>query len=57
MGKSHRKSLFGRRRHRGEDNIKLDIQVTGWGMDWIDITQDRDGWWGLENVKMNVHFP
>jgi hypothetical protein len=27
-----------------EDNIKMDLQEVGWGgMDWIDLTEDRDG--------------
>jgi len=30
-GKLQRKSLLGRRRHREEDNIKLDIQELRWG--------------------------
>jgi hypothetical protein len=25
-----------------EDNIKMDVQETGWGMDWIDLAEDRD---------------
>jgi len=24
-----------------EDNIKIDLQEVGWGMDWIDLAQDR----------------
>ena len=27
------------------------------GTGWIDVTQDRDGWWDLENAKMNMYFP
>jgi len=30
-------------RHRWEDNIKMDLQEVGCGgMDWIDLSQDRD---------------
>jgi hypothetical protein len=29
-------------RRRWEDNIKMDLQEAGWGMDWIDLAQDRD---------------
>ena len=33
----------GRPRHRWENNIKMDLQEVGSeGMDWIDLTQDRD---------------
>jgi hypothetical protein len=29
---------------RWEDNIKMDLQEVGWrGMDYIDVTQDRNG--------------
>jgi len=26
-------------------------------MDWIDVAQDRDRWWALVNVVMNLHVP
>jgi len=32
-----------RPRHRLEDNIKMDPQEVGWGMNWIDLAQNRDG--------------
>jgi len=42
-------------RHRWEDNIKMDLQEVGCGgMDWIDLAQDRDRWWALVNVVMNL---
>jgi hypothetical protein len=28
---------------QGKDNTKMDLQDMGWGMNWIDLTQDRDG--------------
>jgi hypothetical protein len=33
---------LGRRRLRWEDNIKIDLRDVGWGMDWIELAQDRD---------------
>jgi hypothetical protein len=34
---------LGRSRRRWEDNIKIYLSEIGWGgMDWIDLTQDRD---------------
>jgi len=33
---------IGRRRSRWEDNIKMDIQELGRGMDWIELAEDRD---------------
>jgi len=26
-------------------------------MDWIDMAQDRDRWWALVNVVMNLWVP
>jgi hypothetical protein len=25
------------------DNIKMDLQEVGWGIDWIELAQDRTG--------------
>jgi hypothetical protein len=36
-----------RPRRRWEDNIKMDLQDVGWGMDWIDMAQNRKRWWLL----------
>ena len=34
------------------DNIKVDLQEVGCGcMDWIELAEDRDRWWALENVS------
>jgi len=36
VGKHEGKRLFGRPRHRWEDNIKMNLQEVGYGgMDWI----------------------
>jgi len=53
------KSPLGRSRHRWEDNIKMDHQEMGWGggMDWINLAQDRDRWWEVVNVIINLHIP
>ena len=26
-------------------------------MDWIDLVQNRDGWWAVENAVMNLRVP
>ena len=58
MGNPEEKRLLGRPRHRWEDNIKLELQEVGCGgMDWIHLAQDRDRWWALANVVMDLWFP
>jgi hypothetical protein len=34
---------LGRPRGRWEDNIKMDLQEVGWGMNWMELAQDREG--------------
>jgi len=47
-----------RSRHRWEDNIEMDLQEVGWGgMDWVGLVQDRDRWWAVVKVVMNLWFP
>jgi hypothetical protein len=41
--KPEEKRTLGRPRSRWEDNIKMDLQKVGCGgMDWIELSQDRD---------------
>jgi hypothetical protein len=40
-----------------EDNIKMDLQAVGWGMDWTDLAQDRDRWGAVVNAVMNLRVP
>jgi hypothetical protein len=58
MEKPERKRPLGRPRHRWEDNIKMDLQELGiGGMDWINLTQNKDRWLALVNVVMNIWVP
>jgi hypothetical protein len=42
-------------RHRWEDNIKKNLREIEWGgMDWIDLTQDRDWWRAPANTVINL---
>ena len=48
----------GRPRRRWEDNIKMDPQEVGCGgMDWIELTQDRDMWRAFVNSVMKLQVP
>jgi hypothetical protein len=38
--------------------LKMDLWEVGCGgMDWIDLTQDRDRWQALVNGVMNLQLP
>jgi hypothetical protein len=38
--------------------MKMDLSEIGWvGMDWIDLTWDRDQWRALLNMGMNLWVP
>jgi hypothetical protein len=55
--KHEEKRPLGRPRFMWEDNIKMDLQKVGWGVDWIDLAQDRDRWRALVNAAMNLKVP
>jgi hypothetical protein len=57
VGRPDERRPLGIPRHRWEDNIKMDLQELGWGMDWIELTQDRDRWWARVNAVMNPRAP
>jgi hypothetical protein len=43
VGKPEGMRSLGRPRRRRVDNIKIYLKVIGWGgVDWIELTQDRD---------------
>jgi hypothetical protein len=53
MGKAEGKRPQGRHRHRWED-----IRGIGrGGMDWLDLSQDRDQWRALVSTVMKVRVP
>ena len=58
VGKPEGKGPLGRPRHRGEDNIKMDLQEVRYGsMDWIELAQGRDRWRAFVNKVMNLRVP
>jgi hypothetical protein len=53
VGKPEEERPLGRPMQGCEDNIKIDLQEVGCrGMDWIDLTQDRDRCWALVDAVM-----
>jgi hypothetical protein len=56
-GRPEERRPLGRPRHRWEDNIKMYLQEVGWGMEWIELAQDRERWWALVNAVMNLRVP
>jgi hypothetical protein len=54
VGRPEGRRPFGRPRRRWEDNIKMALQEVGWGMDWIDMAQDRDRWRAVVSAVMNL---
>jgi hypothetical protein len=58
VGKPEGKRPLGRPRRRWVDNIKMYLREIWWdGMDWIDLTQDRDRWRARVNTVMNLRVP
>jgi hypothetical protein len=52
------KRPLGRPRRRWDDNIKMDLREVGCGgMDWINLSQNRDRWRALVNAVMNLQVP
>ena len=58
MGKREGRSPLGRPRLMWKYNIKMDLREVGWwGMDWIELAEDRDRWGDFVNAVMNFLVP
>jgi hypothetical protein len=58
VGKSEGRRPLGRRKHRWEDNIGIDLREVGCGcVDWTELAQDRDRWRALVSAVMNLRVP
>jgi hypothetical protein len=38
------------------ENIQMDFQEKGGGIDWIDLAQDMDMWWSFLNMVVIFGF-
>jgi hypothetical protein len=58
VGKPVGKRPLGRPKRRWVNNIKMDLGEIGrGGVDWADVSQDRDQWRALVNTVMNLRVP
>jgi hypothetical protein len=57
VGRPEERRPLGRPKSIWEDNIKMDLQEVGLGMDWIELAQDRDRWRAVVNAVMNFRVP
>jgi hypothetical protein len=57
VGRTEGRRPLGRPRRRWEDNFNMDFQDVGWGVDWIELAQDRDRWRAVANAVMNLRVP
>jgi hypothetical protein len=54
-GKTRRKEQLGRPRGRWKKIIKMDLRDIRYkGMDWINLTEDRDQWGALDNMVTDL---
>ena len=58
VGKPEGKRPLGRHKCRWENNIKMDLLEVGCGgIDWIKLAEDRDRWWAVVSVLINLWVP
>jgi len=58
VGKPEVKRPLGRPRHKGKNNIRMDLRKTRCEvMNWIHVIQDRDQWRALVNTAIKLRVP
>jgi hypothetical protein len=55
VGNMRERDYLGKPSVHGRIIIRLIFRK--WGVDWIELTQDRDRWRGLVNAVMNLQVP
>jgi hypothetical protein len=55
-GKPEGKRPLGRPRRRWVNVIRMDLREISWGVEWIQLTKDRDQWRSFLNTAMNGGF-
>jgi hypothetical protein len=53
VGNPEEKRSLGRPRRRWEDRIRVDREENSWGIEWIQLAQDRDRWRAVVKAVMN----
>jgi hypothetical protein len=56
VGKPEGKRPLARPRSRWEDGIRMDLGEIGWGVEWIQLAQNRGLWRAAVNAVMNLRF-
>jgi hypothetical protein len=55
VGRPDGRRPLGRPRCKWEYNIKMNLREIGFGdVDWIRLARNRDTWWAIVNMVMNL---
>jgi hypothetical protein len=54
VGKPEGKRPLGRPRRRWEDGIRINLREIDWGVEWIQLVQNRDWWRALVSAVINL---
>ena len=57
FGKTEGKRQLGRPRPIWSDNIVMNLTVEWKGVDWIDLSQDRENWRDVAKIVMKIRVP